>query len=209
MRRLDEAEQDAAAAQGQEWVAQLTSRLSRHLGDYEAGHLTSAGLAARGGEDIHLFYGLAYREGKRAAGDPAVLLTATDRAILSRLVRDETDFLRQFGDDMDAGRGRLAYHTRMAMYGAALREVFWVGWVTGDLRLGRDVRWTLGPTEHCDDCLRFSQRGWLPVATFYRDILGKGYTPQSGMLDCKGFHCQCVLQERWQGIVRTPRFAVS
>jgi hypothetical protein len=203
-RRLTPDESAEAARQSRASVTSLESRLSRHLLDYEAGHVSAKEWGDRCFEDISHFYDLSYRSGLNAAGDPGVLLSPTQRAVLNRLKRDEHDYLRDFGEDMNAGRGRMPYHDRMRLYAQAAREAFWVGFVMGDLRTARQLRWVLGPTEHCVDCRRFSQMGWVPARRFYDEVLSKGYVPQSGHLDCKGSRCQCVLSEQVNGSVSTP-----
>lgn len=100
---------------------------------------------------------------------------------------------------------------RMALYGQAAWEAYWMGWLLGDQRKGRDIRWVYGPTiEHCGlvaggkaiGCSDFEAMGWTPVLDFTRDVLVKGYAPRSGQLECHGIRCLCKLEERIGGVVQ-------
>jgi hypothetical protein len=137
-------------------------------------------------------YAQAFTLGKRSVGN-LTAATSQELRIIEALRHDEFKYLRNFLNDMRTGGGRMAYAQRMDMYGAALREARWLGWVLGDLREGRLITWRMGPTEHCRDCLRFSDHGPYQVADFLRDVIGQGFVPQSGRLECIGFHCQCSL----------------
>jgi hypothetical protein len=201
-RLLPEERAEAAAHTNQIIATELSPRLQRHLSLYELGRISSSEWHKACAQDIAYFYEQAYRAGRQSVGDPAVRLTPQDKAIVGRLVRDEMDYLKGFGDDMDAGRGRMAYHARMNLYAEATWEAFWNGWVTGDQRPRRQIRWRFGQTmEHCIDCSRFVALGWLPASDFYDRVLAKGYAPRSGMLACQGHRCLCVLVEKINGIM--------
>lgn len=202
MRRLDDDEQEAASEQAKRLVnEELQPRLQDWLRLYEVGHITSVDWHKFCMRDLRLFYELVYREGKRAAGDPAVKLDPTDRAVLNHLLegaQGEAAFLKKFADDMDAGKGRMAYHERLALYAQAAWEAYWNGWVYGDLRPGRGIRWRFGPTEeHCEDCAGFEKRGYMPVHEFLKQVVKKGKLPRSGRLACVGIKCRCWLQEKY------------
>lgn len=175
--------------------------MGRHLGDLEAGRLDAAEAAKRGRESIAEYYEQIFRRGMQAAGNPAILLTPRDRSALSRIVRDEGDFWQSFMRDVAAGTGKIPYPERQGMYTNAAREAFWLGWVLGDLRPRRRIRWVMGPTEHCDTCLAMAARGPMSPFLFLQEALAKGFLPQSGYLDCKGIHCQCKLVEVGDGKV--------
>ncbi len=139
-------------------------------------------------------YTQAFLYGKRAAGN---LTSATDRELeaVKKIRLDEFTYLNRYLEHMKNGEGVMDYTTRADYYVQACRELFWLGYVLGDLSPGRSLVWKLGPTEHCASCLRFADHGPYPVADFVRVVLEQGYLPQSGKLDCLGYHCQCRLEE--------------
>lgn len=200
--RLDAAEREAAVDEARDLIAQFGQRLQVHLGDFTKGRIDADDWYERCRLDVEHWYKLVYREGKRAVGDPAVKLTPQDNAAVNGAVRDELTYLLGFREDLRNKTGTMPWPERMAMYGAAARESFWRGFLLGDQRLVRDIRWTLGPTEHCVDCLRFSAMGWTPIAEFITEVLNDGYAPQSGKLACLGYHCQCSLEERVGGSIQ-------
>ena len=135
-------------------------------------------------------YSRAFILGKRASGD---LTGATEREIkiLQTLRLDEYRYLRGFLSDMKTGSGVMDYQHRMEMYANAARESFWLGWVSA--KKSGAITWRLGPTEHCEDCLKFSEHGPYSVQDFIDQVLPM--VPQSGALTCKGFHCLCSLSD--------------
>jgi len=50
--------------------------------------------------------------------------------------------------------------------------------------------WLVGPTEHCDDCRNLN--GSVLTGPEWREL---GIYPQSRDLECRGFNCQCILEE--------------
>lgn len=206
--RLSREECGDAVGQARSQLSVLESRLRDHIGDYTAERIPREEWQRRCIRDIQDAYERLYRLGKQAVGDPGVALAPQDRAIVNRLAKDELTYLEQFGKDVDAGVGILPYEERMALYALAGREAFWLGWVMGDQRRARDLRWVLGPTEHCKDCQRFAEMGWLPVARFVKEIVSQGFSPQSGALECQGHRCKCAIRERLDGVAQ-PAVEVS
>jgi len=129
--------------------------------------------------------------GKRAAGDLRAT-TDEEQAYLKRLRLDEYQFLRGFTGDMRTGGGRMDYGERAEWYVNAVREVFWLGWVLGQ-KPGSVISWHNGDTAHCRSCDEFASHGPYSLEDFRRDVLDRGYLPQAGALDCRGFHCRCFL----------------
>lgn len=139
-------------------------------------------------------YATAFRLGKRAAGN-LTGVSEDEQKWLRRIRVDEYKYLRGFLGDMRSEDGVMDYEARMDMYRAAAREAYALGWVLGNKDKARRIRWVLGNTEHCSDCARIAEMGSMPVSVFIRDVLSKGYVPHSGNLECKGYHCQCSLEE--------------
>lgn len=145
---------------------------------------------------IRQAYARVFLLGKRAAGN-LTSATEVEQDAVMRLRRDEYRYLRGFLADIREGRGKMAYDRRMEMYGAAARELYWLGWVMGDTRTGRMIEWHVAAEkEHCSDCLRYSEHGPYDVAAFLREVVGMGHLPQSGALECLGFQCGCWLGDR-------------
>ena len=205
--RLLPGERDAARQQARRIVQQeMRPRLHTWMDLYELGRITSAEWYRFTARDISFFYEEVYRAGQQSGGDPAIELSSQDRAIVNRLVKDELGYLKRFADDMDAGRGKMPYRARLDLYVNATWEPFWTGWMIGDQRATREIRWVFGNTiEHCEDCQRFVNMGWTPAKRFFEEVTSKGYAPRSGHLACGGWKCQCRLEERVGGVVQ-PAF---
>lgn len=140
-------------------------------------------------------YEEAFLAGKRSTGN-LTAVTDAERKVVRALCRDEYKYLRGFLSDMRGGQGRMPYEQRMEYYQMAARELYNLGFVLGDLRPGRALRWIFGDTQHCRDCKRFADHGWYTISDFIREVLTPGYLPQSGKLACLGRHCKCSLEER-------------
>lgn len=205
--RLTREECSEASADAGRFVAELTERLERYEGWRERGSLSLDEWRERCAADIEGYYARIYQAGKDSVGNPGPL-TAQDKSILSRLTRDELDYLDAFKADIAAGRGTMAYAERIRYYGQAAREVAYVAWVAGDQRKKREIRWLRGPTsDSCADCVRFANMGWLTAPRFYREVIAQGFAPQSGQLACLGYRCRCALEERIDGqVYRAPAF---
>lgn len=140
-------------------------------------------------------YNRAFLLGKRSVGN-LTEITQDERKELTKIRRDEYKYARKFLRDAKEQRGRLGLGERSAMYGNALKEAYWLGFVLGNQEAGRTITWEMGPTvEKCQDCVKYAEHGPYPVKTFIEEVLGKGHLPQSGSLTCVGIRCQCRLSE--------------
>jgi len=77
------------------------------------------------------------------------------------------------------------------------RAGLWAATLLGMYAFGQMFRqddpflmWTVGPTEHCEDCLRLN--GQVHRASEWR---ASGWQPQSTVLQCKGYRCACSFVE--------------
>ncbi len=209
--RLTLDEREAAVDQAGTLInKQLEPRLQRHLRDFTGGKITSADWYDRCEMDLRFFYEEAYKSGQRSVGHASIAMTPQDKAILNRLMKDELHYLGRFRDDLDAGRGRMPYPQRLSLYAQATWESYWYGWLTGDQRKTRRIRWMYGATvEHCGiaeggertGCSDFVAIGWMTAVDAVKNILTEGFAPRSGKLECGGFHCLCTLQESVDGKV--------
>lgn len=201
--RLTQGECAEAGKLAEDHLKDLRHRLAVHAGLLQGGHVDAQTFHALCRMELETFYPLLYRTGKQAAGDPGIVLTGQDKAVVNALLRDEMDFLAGFAADAAEGRGRVPYGERADMYARAAAEMVYLGWLFGDQRRGRKIRWRFGPTEeHCSDCARFEKAGWMPVAEFIKKVAARGYMPRSGRLECVGVNCLCWLQESLGGVER-------
>lgn len=84
---------------------------------------------------------------------------------------------------------------RAKMYVDSAREAHERGYARATLEAGMDeVKWTLQPAEHCDDCVAFAALDWQPIES---DPFGGCY-PASGCTACLS-NCKCILQYRKTG----------
>lgn len=196
VRRLTREEQAEATRLSEGVRARFAVQMRNHLGDLQKGRLTAEESSERGREAIASHYEQIFRNGMQAAGNPAIILTPRDKAALSRIVRDEGDFWQNFMSDVANGKGTIPYPDRLEMYVGASHEPYWLGWLLGDFRPKRLIRWLYGKTEsHCKDCSAMVKRGVMTVVEFYNIALKNGLLPHSGYLSCRGIRCDCRLED--------------
>jgi hypothetical protein len=146
--------------------------------------------------------------------------TNNELSIIKRQRLNENTFAANFLTDIAHGEGSMSYKRRAAMYGNALEELYWQGYLYADLSADRFVKWTMPqgsawePPEHCVDCARLSgnlgflkgqdrervTESGLPVGGRWgngvyqaRELATMGVAPQSGKLTCTT-HCKCHLE---------------
>jgi hypothetical protein len=195
IKRLDSAERKEAARLAGIEQGRFARQMSNHFEDCHSGAISAVKASERGEEAIFEYYERMYRVGMQSAGNPAVILTPRDRAVINRAAQDESDFWKQFMQDVDSRSGTMDYQQRLAMYHRAIGEMYWLGWVYGDIRPKRQIVWKLGESEHCDKCVELSQgerprRFW----DFIRECVSQGFVPQAGSLPCRT-NCKCRLVE--------------
>lgn len=135
-----------------------------------------------------------------SSGDAAILISEFDALDLSDDIRTQLDETIAITEESVAGLTEAAATKGVEEGAASLasRLALWVFTAFGMYNLGKmaqasDPRliWNLGGTErHCGTCLRLS--GQVHTA---REWAASGYRPQGGNLDCKGFRCDCSLNE--------------
>jgi hypothetical protein len=198
--RLPESERSAAAARLPGICKDLRDRLADHESDCENGHLSAIRAGKRGRRDIAKYYEDLYRVGMQAAGNPGIILSSTDRAMINRAAADEADYFDAFMADVHAGRGKMPYQKRLDCYENAGKHAYWLGWTMAYQSPKRRITWHWGDTvEHCAQCLPLAQKGPMTVAVFVKEALSHGYVPQSGDLECKGIRCKCYLTDEYVG----------
>ena len=153
-------------------------------------------IEARMKAQIRVTYSRMAALGRRAGGD-LTSATAEEAERLLAIRRDEYGYLRNFLSDMRTGGGVMDYATRTEFYQQAAREAYWLGWA---LAQKGEIWWRTGATEHCSTCLEMEEASPFTPERFRAEALDKGYLPQSGALECIGFHCQCFLATSPDGV---------
>lgn len=187
-------ERDRAKDRFQEDQRVFGERLQDHLGDYTNGRITRGQAERRLKREIREHYRTAFELGKRMAGN-LYLIEPSEEKWLRKLRYDEFKYLRGFLDDIDNGEGKMPYPARMDMYEKAIREVGWMGWLIGNRDRHRRIVWHYSPLkEHCRDCEEYDGKVWT-IEGFIKHVQKTGHLPQSGSLECLGYHCGCYLEE--------------
>jgi hypothetical protein len=141
-------------------------------------------------QDIFTLYaGKAFLFGMADAGTRGLALSDLDpdeRRTLNALIDENASYA--LGVALDAFDMTTAQKRERASLWAskALDSVYNAGKLAA--RDNPPLKWVLGPTEHCQDCLRYSGK-------IYRAKMWKKYgaVPRASALECGGFRCQCKL----------------
>lgn len=159
-------------------------------------------------------YETAFLHGLHAGGTPRELLP-NELAIIHRQRINENAYASNFLADIAGGEGSMPYGRRAEMYGRALEEIYWQGYLYADLSPDRYVRWVMPfgrgfkEAEHCPDCSRLSGNleamaehdidpegeggRWGNGVYSAQELAKLGVAPQSGKLTCTT-HCHCWLE---------------
>lgn len=97
---------------------------------------------------IRTFYTRAFQLGLQAGGAGRGV-SPNEENLVERMRRNEYAFLDDFLTDMKHREGKMDYEKRGALYGNALREVYWSGYVYADLSSDRMLKWRMTIAEHC------------------------------------------------------------
>ena len=119
------------------------------------------------------------------------LLLEEDVRQLVQLLAEQYAYLDQFVVQMGEGLPSNAQIiARSRSYIRSAGSAFWVATYDAVTRGGMtEVKWTMNPAEHCEDCIRFAGMGWQPI----EDNPYNGAVPRSGDTQCL-FNCLCVLE---------------
>ncbi len=136
---------------------------------------------------------IAWLEGARECGIAADELSEDEVKARDTFIAEQDGFISEFGD---------AIKNSNKKSGTKLQSLFghaelWVNryadarnqaktLACGDSKL----LWTVGPTEHCRDCLNYNGRVYKASMWARHEI-----RPQSSRLACHGFRCRCSLQK--------------
>ncbi len=97
------------------------------------------------------YYTNQFIHGKRVAGS-AKALAKNEEEIIRRLANNEAEFALNVLVDAEEGEYTRPLDWRGKLYGNALDEAKWLGYLYADLSAQRYVRWVMTEAEHCIDC---------------------------------------------------------
>ena len=145
--------------------------------------------------DVRTWYEAMKREIVRShiqatiAGRGGMLRTrVTDWARVTRQIREEFRYLRQFAVDIvEKNLSTAQIAARSALYSNHAQVSFWSAKDAGQKAQGfTQERRVLGAAEHCADCVGYASQGWVPI--------GSLPAPGDGSV-CRA-NCQCTKEYR-------------
>ena len=136
---------------------------------------------------------LAWIEGAAECGTKADELSEEESKARDIFIKEQDGFISEFGDAIRE-RDKISGGKLQPLFG---RAEMWINryadarnqakiLACGDSKL----LWTVGPTEHCRDCLNYNGRVHKASVWAKYEI-----RPQSPRLACHGFRCQCQLSK--------------
>lgn len=161
------------------------------------------------------YYRDAFQAGKRTAGNGRPL-QANEKQILRELVNNEVEYALNALIDAETGEYSMPLDRRGTLYGQALGEAQWLGFLYADLSQDRFVRWVEDhdDVENCADCSWLSGSMSQVVGALHygkaamagaggrwgngvyrvQQLAAMGVVPQSAKLACTT-NCHCHLEE--------------
>lgn len=143
----------------------------------------------------------AWTEGAKSVGISPSERTPEEQAVLNQMTAENISHLPGFALFIfinQRGVGKLA-----TVYN---RAVLWINrynevrnraiQMSGE---NKKLIWTVGPTEHCVDCIRLN--GKVKRASQWK---AANIAPQSKLLNCWGGHCQCKLDKTNRPMSKGP-----
>ncbi len=111
-------------------------------------------------------------------------MTPADWGSIGGMLKEQYGHLDGFVDDLRGGElSEEQIRARAEMYVNSAREAYETAHSRNAEKLGlTEESWSLGASEHCDDCLAYAAQGWQPLGTFP--------TPGSGATQCMT-NCAC------------------
>lgn len=134
----------------------------------------------------------AWNEGMRSVGlDPQEDMEPEWQEVLDDRIQQEINVIDGFAGDIEAAAADKENNpiapllARVSMWSNRYNELVSLAVAT----CGRNkLEWVLGEAEHCETCLRLS--GCVDWSENWTE---SGWLPQTNMLRCGGFNCQCSL----------------
>lgn len=124
------------------------------------------------------YYRDMFVQGKRLAGSDRKL-AKNEREMVRRLANNEAQFALNMLVDIETGEYTMPIEQRVELYGNALEEMKWLGFLYADLSPDRYVRWVMnsGPDgEECIDCAYMAGK----LGAFTRKIRARAKARKGG-----------------------------
>lgn len=121
-----------------------------------------------------------------------LLMTQVDWGSIGGMLKRERGYLDNFVSQLsardDLAPGTVRNRARMYINGAG--EAYERAYRRAIVRSGAfsEEYWSLGPTEHCPDCIDLNGRGWVPIGDLPT-------LPRAGGTQCKN-NCTCFISYR-------------
>lgn len=206
-----EGESIKATARYAKMRQQFGARLFSAMNKMRAGK-GGAGQFIHEASDLLQSYGQrAFLTGVQDAGgagvNTAAKLTQDERETMQILINDQVGFLSNVSRDVIGGD----YNYAMLRYrvelwaNKGLDGIYYGGMVAGEAN--PNLIWNIGATEkHCTDCLKLNGRVYRARTWAKHDT-----RPRADNLECKGFQCDCSLEETTQSLTpgRPPRLTYA
>lgn len=144
----------------------------------------------------------AWQEGAAECGIAPEERTTQEAAALNQMLLESISRLGSFGvwimehSKENGGKLRTVYN-RLDMWTNRYNEV--VNIARGMSCADGKLKWIVGPTEHCRDCLRLN--GKVKRASYWQEA---GIRPQMRELECGGYRCQCRLEQTDEPMSKGP-----
>jgi hypothetical protein len=149
-----------------------------------------AGILIRG--MIRTFGGRAFGDGLEDSGVPRNRMDSGDNLTVNNLIATQSQYVSNLTDVLfhqDGISDLEAQGKAIMWFNKSIYPFFDAGRLSGGANGMR--QWMLGPTEHCDDCLRLANQ-----IHRLKEFLQSGWHPKSTRLECGGFRCECELVKR-------------
>ena len=137
------------------------------------------------------YYQTQFAAGRRLAGNDK-RLSSNEREMIRRLANNEAQFAINALLDAQTGDYTMNLEQRGTLYGNALDEAKWLGFLYGDLSNDRFVAWRYDEAENCIDCLWLAGRLDILEARIYEQVAARqaknpdaGLTPTESLLLAK------------------------
>lgn len=152
---------------------------------------------------------IAARLGLEVVGLSGWELNDRQISVFAKIVEVESEFFIKWLRDMKANEA-MGEEQRLGLYGGAIAESFWTGWVQG-LPSTAKIWWRLGIAEHCESCLTNAARSPFTKPGYGDNPLKE--VPRSLTLIC-GHQCKCFLEAEIgeyvrSGLINTPGVEVT
>jgi len=118
---------------------------------------------------LNRYYRDMFIQGKRMAGSDKPL-QKNEREMVRRLANNEAQYALNMVIDIETGEYTMPIERRIDLYGNALEEMKWLGFLYADLSHDRYVRWIMTDAEHCIDCAYMAGK----MHTYTAGIRAKG-----------------------------------